>query len=358
MGRIGITYHEVAKAISTLQSQQKNPTVDNIREIMGTGSKSTIARFLREWKSKNGLQNDDDGALPSDLINVVKGLWGALQEKADNQSAESVKECDEKIAQFQRQLNEYRQSQSEASTKIHLLEEQNHQKLEEINALKQTLNVEQHEKIKITERTTNLELHHQENQAENARLHQHLKHLQENLEHYQAATQSLRQEQILLIEKQKSEHGQQLLQLRNQLESMTIEKSNYQAQCAQFNKINETLETDQKILILQNKEIAQQYSILKITGEKTQEDLEKLIQAHQNQVTDLENKKHTVIELQLKLKSSDEKITSLENQLSSANNKIHNLRHENQFTLQEKSNLEGQLKQLYGILNARKEAII
>lgn len=177
MGRIGITYHEVAKAISTLQSQQKNPTVDHIREILGTGSKSTIARFLREWKSKNGLQNDDDGALPSDLINLVKGLWGALQEKADNQSAESIKEFDEKIAQMQQELGQYRQSQSETSAKIHTLEEQNHKKSEENNALKQALNVEQHEKIKITERAANLESSREQSQTEIERLHQLLKHV-------------------------------------------------------------------------------------------------------------------------------------------------------------------------------------
>lgn len=93
-----------------MQGLQKNPTVDHIREIMGTGSKSTIARFLCEWKSKNGLQNDDDGMLPSDLLNVLKGLWDALQEKADNQAAENIKGYDEKTAQLQQQLNEHRKS--------------------------------------------------------------------------------------------------------------------------------------------------------------------------------------------------------------------------------------------------------
>ena len=53
MARIGITYHDVTRAIATLQTLQKNPTVDHIREILGTGSKSTIARFLREWKAKH-----------------------------------------------------------------------------------------------------------------------------------------------------------------------------------------------------------------------------------------------------------------------------------------------------------------
>jgi hypothetical protein len=47
----------------------------------------------------------------------------------------------------------------------------------------------------------------------------------------------------------------------------------------------------------------------------------------------------------VKVKLSDEKTVSLESDLPNANNKVHNLRHEHQFTSQEKANLEGQLKQ-------------
>src|SRR5438552_1528065 len=113
MGRIGISYQDVAKAISTLQSLQKNPTVDHIREVMGTGSKSTIARFLREWKAKHGLHNDDGATLPSDLLSIVNSLWNAIQEKADNQAAEHQKETDEKTAQLQAQVSQIRQRESD-----------------------------------------------------------------------------------------------------------------------------------------------------------------------------------------------------------------------------------------------------
>lgn len=353
MGRIGITYQEVAKAISTLQGQQKNPTVDHIREILGTGSKSTIARFLREWKSKNGLQNDDDGALPSDLINVVKGLWGALQEKADNQSAESIKKYDEKIVQMQQQLGQYRQSQSESSAKIHALEEWNHQKTEEISALKQALNAEQHEKIKITERAINLESSRSQSQTEIERLHQLLKHVQDNLEHYQMATQQLRQEQALQIEKQRGEYEQKISQLQNQIELIFAEKTNYQAQCVQLNKTHGQLEIDHKTHVLQYNEMQQQHSILKASHEKMQKDYEQLVTTHQQQSQNLESKHHIVIELKLKLKTGDEKITVLENELSKANNKVNALRHDHQFTAQEKANLEGQLKQFQSVLLKR-----
>jgi chromosome segregation ATPase len=358
MGRIGITYHEVTKAIATLQALQKNPTVDNIREVMGTGSKSTIARFLRDWKAKHRLHNDDDGTLPSDLLTIINGLWTAMQEKADNLASEYQKASDEKMLQLQLQLNQHRKVESELQQKIHALDEQNHKNTEESAALKIAFTTENQEKIQMRERASNFELRHQESQAENARLHQHIKHLQENLEHYQAATQKLRQEESLSIEKQRNEFDQQLSQLRNQLELITIEKTTYQAHTSSLNKNYEALESEQKILVLQHKEIQQQYTLLKLSFNKVEKDYDQLSKTHQQQSITLESKYHAVIELQLKVKSGDEKITSLESDLSDANNKIHNLRHEHQFTLQEKANLDGQLKQLKNMLSAKKGALV
>ena len=357
MGRIGITYQEVAKAISTLQSQQKNPTVDHIREILGTGSKSTIARFLREWKSKNGLQNDDDGALPSDLINLVKGLWGALQEKADNQSAESMKECDEKIVQMQRQLIQHRQLQSDSVAKIHTLEEQNHLKTEEINALKQALNVEQHEKIKITERATNLESSKEQSQAEIERLHQLLKHVQDNLEHYQAATQQLRQEQALQIEKQRSEFDQRILQQQTTINELSSQNSALEMQRNFFQNQHEAIDYDYRLLVSRNTTTQEEYAKLEISLNQMEKDYDALLKKLDEQSNVLESKHMNVMELDIKLKLNAEKIASLENDLSSANNKIHTLRHDHQFMAQEKANLEGQLKQFQSVFSVKKDAL-
>lgn len=52
MGRIGITYSDVAKAASSLQQAHKRPTVDAVRSVLGTGSKSTIVPHLRRWRMK------------------------------------------------------------------------------------------------------------------------------------------------------------------------------------------------------------------------------------------------------------------------------------------------------------------
>ena len=46
MARAGVTYHDVAKAAEAIKSQRQEPTVDRVREHLGTGSKSTIAPLL------------------------------------------------------------------------------------------------------------------------------------------------------------------------------------------------------------------------------------------------------------------------------------------------------------------------
>ncbi|OES24292.1 plasmid replication region DNA-binding N-term family protein, partial [Alteromonas macleodii] len=41
MARAGVTYHDVAKAAEAIKSRHQEPTVDRVREHLGTGSKST-----------------------------------------------------------------------------------------------------------------------------------------------------------------------------------------------------------------------------------------------------------------------------------------------------------------------------
>jgi len=354
MGRIGITSQDVINAISKLQGQQKHPTVDHIREVLGTGSKSTIARFLREWKARHSLQNDDDGRLPGDLLGMVKGLWDRLQEKAVNQATAYQQESDAKITQIQLQLNQHKQLQTDLQLKIHGLEEQLHQQTEENQQLKIALATEQQEKIIRVERAAALEFRRQESQAENERLHQLLKHVQENLEHYQAATQQLRQEQSLLLEKQRSEYEQKLSQLQRQMEAITNEKSLYQAQYTQLNKAHEALEAEHKTLAVQHKETQKQYESAITAQDHRQQEYVQLSRQNQEQSQGLEAKRLAVMELQLKLKADSDKIALLEDTLSKANDKINSLRHGHQFISHEKARLEGQVQQLQAILSANK----
>lgn len=354
MSRIGITFEEVKKAIAELQGRQKNPTVDAIREILGTGSKSTIARYLREWKAQHDLGSDSDGRLPSDLLGIVNGLWNALQNKANEQINQYRQEADSKTVQIHQQLTQARQLEASLRQNIHTLEEQFHQQKTEAQQLNARLMTESQEKIRVTERAASLEARCHEHHAENQRLHQLLKHVQENLEHYQAATQKLREEQSLLVEKKQNEYEQRLSLLLAQANAATSEKSAYLAQYDQLTKVYESLVTEHRTLTTQHAEINSQHEFLKIVHGKIQHDYDVLKEKNQAQVAELTAIQHTTMELQLNIKSRNEKIASMGEALSRGNDKIETLRHENQFVLQEKANIEGQLKQMQTMLSSGK----
>ncbi len=346
MGRNGVTFHDIAETVPKLIEQRKTPSIDNIREYLGTGSKSTIAKLLREWKAQQGLRPEDDSHLPPDLTELVKLLWDRLRQKADNQIANERQEFEAKIAETQRQYYQEHRLHKDLQQNHHALEERLHQQMEENKQLRATFIIEQQEKVTLTERVASFEARRQENIAENERLHQLLKHAQDSLEHYQTATQQVRQEQSLLIEKQRNEYEQKLIQWQTQAQTAVNEKSIIETQYQQLREAHETLEKAHNVLVLQQSPLA-------IAHDQLQQNHEKLSQQVQQQAQQLEAKQHTIIELQITLKTDMQKINELEATLKKANDKIESLRHEFQFISQEKANLEGQFKQLQTMLPGR-----
>lgn len=87
MARAGILYSHVAKAAAQLAATGKNPTVDSVREQLGgTGSKSTIAPLLKQWKAQHqGETAAADAGLPVDLLEAVKGVYERVQADAQHQ---------------------------------------------------------------------------------------------------------------------------------------------------------------------------------------------------------------------------------------------------------------------------------
>lgn len=84
MARAGILYSHVALAAAKLVAAGKNPTVDTVRVALGgTGSKSTIAPMLKQWKAEHeGVMAAAGTGLPTDLLEAVKGVHDRLQEAA------------------------------------------------------------------------------------------------------------------------------------------------------------------------------------------------------------------------------------------------------------------------------------
>lgn len=285
-------------------------------------------------KAQQGLRPEDDSHLPPDLTEIVKLLWDRLRQKAESKIDSEREQAEAKVADSQQKYHQEHKLHQELQQKHHVLEEHYHQQNETIKQLKATLIIEQQEKVKLTERVASFETRRQENIAENERLHQLLKHAQDSLEHYQAATQQARQEQSFLIEKQRNEYEQKIMQWQTQAQAAIHEKSVIETQYQQLHQTYATLTDTHNVLVLELSPIKNAY-------DKMQQDYEKLQQQTQEQSQQLETKQHTIIELQVTLKTETNKVAETGEALKKANDKIKSLRHDMQFISQEKANLEG-----------------
>ena len=86
MARTGISYSDVELIAEQLLQQEQVPTIEKIRNSLGTGSNSTISKYLTEWKNHRLRANANvlpPLSTPSDPVNeAVKKVWQQLQ--ADN----------------------------------------------------------------------------------------------------------------------------------------------------------------------------------------------------------------------------------------------------------------------------------
>ncbi len=162
MSRIGISYQNVAEAAITLQGRNENPTVDRVREILGTGSKSTIARHLKAWKDSHGDVASANG-LPPELVAIVAGIWERIQAQAEQQ------------IQINKQATEL--AIAELKSQMLLLESEFMQTRDANKILKHTLIEAQLSSSKLHGQIDSLEEHLNEQKQENTKLHALLKSL-------------------------------------------------------------------------------------------------------------------------------------------------------------------------------------
>lgn len=95
MARAGILYSDVMKAAQIVAADGRNPTVDNVREALGsTGSKSTIAPLLKRWKEE--FQGPGavktEGGLPAELMEAMRGVYHKQQRDVARQLEQSMQE--------------------------------------------------------------------------------------------------------------------------------------------------------------------------------------------------------------------------------------------------------------------------
>ena len=343
MARGGVTFTEVNVAAQYLQGLGKNPTVDAIREHLGTGSRTTLHEHLKRWKS---LQENSESRLPEPLFALVTGLWESLQSMAAQQVQENQSLAHQEVAAIKSQLQIAQQAEMKVNQTLHQLQE--------------TLSAEQHTKIALETQLNATEKSHEVLSAahqsmsqqldnakqENQRLHHLAAQIQANLEHYQQAMQQQQTEQNLEKEKQYSLYAQELAQLKtllnetkkhaNQSEK-ALETS--QNELHQLNKNYQELKEQYEKIITQHQ--TAEHALIQLTAETNVQK-----QQFEKNMQDLLTERHAHNQLQQKMAVLAEQYQRATHDLRQAEDKIEALRQEKLFLAQEKAQMEGALRQL------------
>ncbi len=136
MGRLGITYQQVADAASKISMAGINPTIERIRRELGdTGSYSNIAKHFREWKTQhfngngsNSTHNTRSFEMPDAIQKVVGQIW----EQMRNETAEKNEQHKQEMEFL---LDNERKEKTELLQKVADLEKQLSHSLLEIGRM-------------------------------------------------------------------------------------------------------------------------------------------------------------------------------------------------------------------------------
>lgn len=199
MARMGVQYEDVVEAALQLQRQGDSPTIQRIRDWLGTGSFTTISEHLKQWRDNQRnatpLQQETQ-ELPSSLINMAQQLW-----------QQACLEADEKLQSYQQQADaEIRQALTDKQTALEeaqrmeektlLIDKKNNELLADMKQQAAQLSRLEVQLENTSEQLASLKA---TSQAKQEAATQKISELEEELEKQQA-------EQQLAIQQQKEQH--------------------------------------------------------------------------------------------------------------------------------------------------------
>ncbi|MEE4375999.1 MAG: DNA-binding protein [Candidatus Competibacteraceae bacterium] len=225
MARPGIGYEEVKAAAVQLLEQGVNPSIQRVRELLGTGSNSTIAEHLKRWQQ---VCNERPNlalptAVPEALASTVESFWRVALEHAEAQYQQMRSEAEQAVETADQVRNEALVAKERALEKVNELQLQWESSQREARELADQLLVERERRalteaeIKATDQRAlaATQLTEQVRSEAEDRLNKLEDALRQSRE--EAERQSAAAEQRLLSERERSEnHEQRLMQVVEQ----------------------------------------------------------------------------------------------------------------------------------------------
>lgn len=158
MARPGITYDQVSAAANALVAEGTEPTIQRVRERLGTGSPNTVHRHLTSWRHAQPALERKAPELPGDL-------QSALIKEIERQAAEARSDAEHKMIEAEAEAAELASAGEELEEANSLLEERN----TALDAENQRLGALAEERRGEIDRLT-AEVNHERENAEKTRL--------------------------------------------------------------------------------------------------------------------------------------------------------------------------------------------
>ena len=342
MARAGVNYVQVTKAAEIIKAKGQEPTVDRIREQLGTGSKSTIGPLVKQWRSQHEVSGDVSG-LPNDLVDIVKALYERIQQQAESTIEDMSSNHNEVISELNKALAAEKQANNQLTAQNEALTATANKNTDELELLRsQTIQYradKEHSDATLVDLRQSLEEAKRESRVS-----------RESLEHYQTKVAEDRQVERQQQQTVTQQFQDQIAQLTIQLSSLNTKLHEQQTlRNEQQKELNDALLQSQLLENeLNNKSAAltelraqvvandekQAQSLAK--HERLQIDHDKILTNHN---LTLKENEHLTKEIE----SKQSKICTLEDRLSLLENDYKHLS-------EEKSLLMGQFKQLQASL--------
>lgn len=347
MSRPGVTYAEVAEAASQLIGQGRNPTIEQIRLILGTGSSTTIANHMKVWK---GAQSDTSlisskEHIPEELIAIVKGLWERVIMLSDDKLKTITANNQTTLMATQEELDKYRQNNQRWQHMYHQWNKEKNSLSEERSVLENEVRELKQQHLILQ---TRYELALQELCEKHDRI-QELHHLQQqsqqNLEHYRESVQAQRLDDQQKFSAQKQEWQTELankhVQVATMQQAAIALQSQYQLLDHNYQLLQEKNSEIIKTIQTQNEELKQS---TKLSNEQMRSAQHWQLQYQETQQL-LKEATEQYIQSQVERKSQLQQLADLQLLLERADDLSTRLGHEKLALIQEKSLLEGRLQQ-------------
>lgn len=102
MPRVGIDYETIKYTAIKLLSQGHAPSVQKVREVLGTGSNTTIAEHLKTWREEHASKEIHHlpANMPKELISAIEVLWQTAMDQATQQLASIKHDLNEQQEKF------------------------------------------------------------------------------------------------------------------------------------------------------------------------------------------------------------------------------------------------------------------